>query len=101
MNHLESRMIGGINSSIQNRIALVDERFISETLSSFVADAGHPDCPSNRSAGRFQTQISLEIVFRSIRHLPVCPKIFVSRIFSPLIGCSAGSKWPPADAVLR
>ena len=39
-------MIGGINSSMQNRIALVDERFISEALSSFVADVDHLDCRS-------------------------------------------------------
>jgi len=67
-------MIGGINSSMQNRIALVDERFISEALSSFVGDAGHPVSPSDRSAGRLQTQIPLEIVLRSIRHFLFAPK---------------------------
>jgi hypothetical protein len=76
MNHLASRMIGGINSSMQNRIALVDERFISEALSSFVGDADHPDCPSDRSAGCLRTQIPLEIVLRSIRHFLICAKNF-------------------------
>jgi hypothetical protein len=75
MNHLESRMIGGINSSIQNRIALVDERFMSEALSSFVADAHHPDYPSDRNAERLQTQILLETVLRPIRHFMICAKI--------------------------
>ena len=59
---------------MQNRIALVDERFISEALSSFVDDADHPDCPSDRSAGRLQTQIPLAIVLRPIRHFLICAK---------------------------
>jgi hypothetical protein len=77
MNHLASRIIGGINSSMQNRIALVDERFISEALSSFVGDADHRDCPSDRSAGRLQTQIPLEVVLHSIRHFLICTKNFL------------------------
>jgi hypothetical protein len=68
-------MIGGINSSMQNRIALVDARFISKALSSFVADANHPDCPSDRSAERFQTQFPLEIFLCPVRHFLICGKI--------------------------
>src|ERR1700751_5311341 len=76
MNHLASRMIGGINSSMQNRIALVDERFISKALSSFVAGADHPDCPSDCSAERLQTQILPAIVPRAIQRLLIWPKNF-------------------------
>ena len=55
---------------MQNRIALVDERFISEAFRSFVGDADHPDCLSDRSAGRLQIQIPLEIVLRSYPAFP-------------------------------
>src|SRR5204862_5805997 len=55
---------------VQNRIALVDERFISEAFRSFVGDADHPDCLSDRSAGRLQIQIPLEIVLRSYPAFP-------------------------------
>ncbi len=72
MNHFESRMIGGINSSMQNRITLVDQRFIYKALGSFVADAHHPDRPSDRSAERLQTQILLEIFRRPTRHFMMC-----------------------------
>jgi hypothetical protein len=80
MNHLASRMIGGINSSMQNRIALVDERFISEALSSFVADADHALCPSDRSVERFQTQILLEIILRPIRHFLIWRQNFCETV---------------------
>jgi hypothetical protein len=100
MNHLESRMIGGINSSMQNRIALVDERFICEALGSFVADAHHPDHPSDRSAERYQTQILLEIFPRPLRHFLICAKILVRRILSPLIGSSPDRNWPLPDVFL-
>jgi hypothetical protein len=93
-------MIGGINSSMQNRIALVDERFISEASGSFVGDAHHPDRPSDRSAERLQTQILLEIFRRPIRHFLICAKIFVGWILSPLIGSSPGGKWPPPEVFL-
>ena len=59
-------MIGGINSSMQNRIALVDERFISEALSSF--DADHAHCPSDRSAERFHSHERLLLLYQ-VAHL--------------------------------
>jgi hypothetical protein len=100
MNHFESRMIGGINSSMQNRITLVDERFIYKALGSFVADAHHPDRPSDRSAERLQTQILLEIFRRPTRHFMICAKIFVRWILSPLIGSSPVEKWAPPHVFL-
>jgi hypothetical protein len=100
MNHLESRTIGGISSSIQNRIAFVDERFITEGLGSFGADSHHPDRPSDRSADRVQTQILLEIFLRSVRHFLICAKIFLRRLRRPLIGFSPGRRWPPPDVFL-
>src|SRR5436305_12177574 len=62
-------MMGGINSSMQNRMALVDERFISEALGSFVANADHP---LDSSAEPFQTQILLEILAGPIWHFLIC-----------------------------
>jgi hypothetical protein len=100
MNHLESRTIGGISSSIQNRIAFVDERFIAEALGSFGADSQHPDRPFDRSAERVQTQILLEIFLRSVRHFPISVKIFLRRLRRPLIGFSPGRRWPPPDVFL-
>jgi hypothetical protein len=98
-NHVESRKMGEINLLTQNRIALVDERFISEAMGSFIADA--------------DLQIVFPIVARSVFKLKLCSKYFfvrsaflicgknvVRRILSPLIGSSPGGKRPPPDAFL-
>ncbi len=103
MNDLESRMIGGINSSMQNRIALVDERFISEASGSFVSSVTR----TIRIALPIVARSVSELKFRSrysvvpIRHFLICAQIFVRWVLSPLIGSSPGGKWPPPDVFLR
>ena len=77
---------------MQNRIALVAERFIIEALSSFKSDAHRPDVPSDRSVERLQTQVLLEIVLHLIRDCLICAKIFLRRLRRPLIWFLAGQK---------
>ena len=93
-------MIGGINSSIKKRIVLVEERFIFEALGRLSAEALHPDCASDDSAERFQTQVLLEMMRRVIRYLRISAKIFVRRLLSPLIGSSPDGKCLPPEVFL-
>jgi hypothetical protein len=99
MNHLESRMIGGINSSMQNRIALVDERFISKASDSLIAGTLDPDCPCDRSAKCFPTQFCMNSP-ASDPAFPAPRKNFYETDSLAVDWFFAGRKWLPPDVFL-